>query len=477
MNDDKTRKHEPMNDDELIEQLKRELNMTEKKPEPKQDEPKQLPHDTMLETGYPSVERSEDFTPDFGDAFADYGEYRTNGQSARSDEPDEEEEYDDPLPELQAPKLMRKRRIMPLFVKVILYVVIVGLIAVGLGYGGWECAKDVLAFGRSSEMQTVVISESDDVTSVSEMLAEKGFIKYPWLFRLYCKFTSSEEKIHPGTYTLSYNYDYHALVSGMRETSANRQTIRVAVPEGYTCAQIFRLMEEKGVCTVAELEKAAAEHEFDYWFLEGIPYGVANRLEGFLFPDTYDFYERDDAARVLGKFLVNFRRKFGDNAQKQLEQLNEKLASRLSDRGYDEEYIEAHKFTVYELITVASMIEKETAGATESGYIASVIYNRLTRPGDFPMLQIDATIVYALGGVNRALTLEDLEIDSPYNTYKNPGLPAGPIANPGLTSIAAALRPTDTGYYYYALDRSTGMHHFSRTYTEHQKFLQEQDNA
>ena len=126
-------------------------------------------------------------------------------------------------------------------------------------------------------------------------------------------------------------------------------------------------------------------------------------------------------------------------------------------------------------MTVASMIEKETAGISESGQIASVIYNRLCRPADYPYLNIDATLVYALGGsLDRALTEEDKQVDSPYNTYTHAGLPAGPIANPGLSSITAALNPSDTNYYFYALDKSTGYHHFSESYDEHNQFLASQ---
>lgn len=172
---------------------------------------------------------------------------------------------------------------------------------------------------------------------------------------------------------------------------------------------------------MAELEESAANSEFDYWFLEGLPYGQTNRLEGFLFPDTYDFYVGDDPDRVLDKLLTNFNRKFSDDAVAQLDELNTWLAERWSAKGYDESYIEAHKFTVYELITVASMIEKETAGASESGGIASVIYNRLCDPANNPYLNIDATIVYALGGAEGALTYEDTQIDSPYNTYNRTG--------------------------------------------------------
>ena len=129
------------------------------------------------------------------------------------------------------------------------------------------------------------------------------------------------------------------------------------------------------------------------------------------------------------------------------------------------------------IVTVASMIEKETASAKESSTIASVIYNRLCDPANYPYLNIDATIVYALGGIDGALTYEDTQIDSPYNTYNRTGLPAGPISNPGLSSISAALNPADTSYYYYALDDSTGLHHFSESYDEHQAFLAGQNDA
>lgn len=240
------------------------------------------------------------------------------------------------------------------------------------------------------------------------------------------------------------------------------------LPEGATCAQIFALLEKNGVCTAEKLGESAANTQFDYWFLEDIPYGETNRLEGFLFPDTYDFYVNDDPDRVLEKLLSNFNRKFSDDASAQLETLNTALAERWTAKGYDESYIEAHRMTIYDLVTVASMIEKETASAKESSTIASVIYNRLCDPANYPYLNVDATIVYALGGVDGALTYEDTQIDSPYNTYNRTGLPAGPISNPDLSSISAALNPADTSYYYYALDDSTGLHHFSESYDEHQ---------
>lgn len=429
----------------------------------------------------------DDFMPDFGDAFADYGEYTQPEESIEPlgdyeideeyEEDDEESEASDDTTPPEKPKRKTGKRFIPLFVKILLYVVIVGVIAVGLGFGAWECAKDVLAFGRSDEKVTVEVKQDDTVEDIAKMLEDKGIIKYPWLFELYCSFTDSGEKMDPGIYELYYNYDYHALVSGMIENSPARVTVRVTIPEGYSALQIFKLMEQNNVCSVEALQECAASQEFSYWFLEGIPYGESNRLEGFLFPDTYDFYENDTPERVLDKLLSNFNKKFGEQAQTRLEALNSELAERLRSAGYDETYIKKNTITLYDLITIASMIEKETAAYDESAVISSVIYNRLCNPGTYPYLNIDATVVYALGGsISGGLTYQQTQIDSPYNTYVVQGLPIGPISNPGLSSISAALYPSDTDYYYYALDNSTGYHHFSKTYEEHQRFLEAQGN-
>lgn len=465
--------------DDLIADIKQQIDDEPGNMEiPFEEEP--LPQEAEL----PERSRQEDdFTPDFGDAFKGYGEYEEPvpeepvAEEFEEDyEEDFEEDDDEDAPPPEKPKQKRRKRIVPLFVKVILYVVIVGLVAVGLGFGVWECAQDVLAFGRSDEALTVTIDNGDTVADIATMLKEHGVIKYPWLFKLYCDFTDSNTTMDPGTYVIHYNYDYHALVNNMIANSPNRTTVRVMIPEGMTCEQIFALMEKNNVCSAEELKKAAAETEFDYWFLEGIPYGAGNRLEGFLFPDTYDFYEKDDPERVLDKLLTNFNRKFSDEAKEQLGVLNGKIAERLRYAGYDDSFVSAHQLSVRDLINVASMIEKESAGVDESGMIASVIYNRLCSPAEYPYLNIDATLIYAIGE-NRPLTEADKQIDSPYNTYTHTGLPAGPISNPGLSSITAALYPSETSYYFYALDKATGYHHFSKTYEEHNQFLGEQNNG
>ena len=173
--------------------------------------------------------------------------------------------------------------------------------------------------------------------------------------------------------------------------------------------------------------------------------------------------------RVLNRLLRNFDNRFDEDMIADIEALNTWLGEKLASHGYDESYIQSQYLSIRDVVTVASMIERETAGTGESATIASVIYNRLCDP-DFPYLNIDATIQYALGEHKAELSLDDLQIDSPYNTYTNPGLPAGPISNPGLSSLNAALHPEETDYYFYALD-TDGTHYFSETAEEHQAFL------
>ena len=158
--------------------------------------------------------------------------------------------------------------------------------------------------------------------------------------------------------------------------------------------------------------------------------------------------------------------------QEQVDELNDRLAAKYRANGYSQTYIDEHKLTVKEVVIIASMIEKETAHTGEIRNISSVIYNRLTNPRSYPKLNIDATVVYALGG-KTDLTAEDMKYDSPYNTYLYEGLPPGAISNPGEFSLQAALNPTDSKYYFYALDPNAEVrgHKFFATYQEHLDFL------
>ena len=371
----------------------------------------------------------------------------------------------DAEPEDEQPQ---KPRLAP-GIKVLLYVCCVLAASVLLAVCGWRLADDVLALTKPDEEITITVPENATIADVSHALKDKGLIEYEWLFRFYCLYSHAERKIQPGTYELNHLYDYHALVNGMTPNAGVRATTEVTIPEGYECEDIFALLEEAGVSTAEELEKTAAEYEFDYEFLKELPYGDKNRLEGYLFPDTYQFYLNDKPENVLGKFLRNFESKITDEMYAELETLNTKLADKMRANSFTEQEIADVKLTFHDVIIVASLVEKETAKTSESASIASVIYNRLCSKL-YPCLQIDATIQYALEERKEVLSNADKAIISPYNTYTNAGLPAGPIANPGINSIRAALYPADTEYYFYALGED-GVHKFSKTYYEHQDFL------
>ena len=369
---------------------------------------------------------------------------------------------------------------IPHILSTAVWIGLIVLIGVTAGRMIWLCATDVLAFGREPITATVVVEKDDNIESIAAKLQEAGLIRFTGLFELYADLSHAEDEIRPGTYIFNNPekdeekvvYDYMALVSVMSPSSKHAVVEDLRIPEGYTCSQIFKLLEEKNVCTTEELEEAAMNGDLgEYWFLEGVKRDNKYCLEVFLFPDTYDFYEHDEPERVLKKMLNTFDTRFTDSMRQELVNLNNMMEDKLRNNGYGKSYIEEHKFTVREVVIVASMIEKETANNAESFIVSSVIYNRLTNPGEYPFLNIDATLVYALGGRNE-LTAQDKTIDSPYNTYKEKGLIPGPIASPSQNSLVAALQPEDTKYYYYAYNPATEEHKFSKTYKAHQAFLE-----
>ena len=322
-------------------------------------------------------------------------------------------------------------------------------VSVLLAVVGWIAAQDVLALGKEDLTAVVEISQEDDVRDVAEKLKDAGIIRYPWLFRLFGVFADADEKISAGSFELNTTMDYRAIISAMGSSSGTRLTVTVTIPEGFTVEQILDRLAENGVAELEDLQETAANYDYEYSFLEEIPLGEVNRLEGYLFPDTYEFYVGESTVTALNKLLSNFNNKF-----------DEDMRERAEEMGY----------SIHDIVTIASLIEREAAADSERATIASVIYNRLNS-ADFPYLQIDATIQYVLPE-GEIVTQDDYyNVDSPYNTYLYEGLPPGPIANPGRASMIAALHPEETGYYFYALGED-GLHKFSYTIEEHEAFVE-----
>ncbi len=351
------------------------------------------------------------------------------------------------------------------------WLAIILFIGVTVGRLVWLCADDMLALTRQHNLVTVTITEEDTLEDIAKKLKDGGLIKYESLFVFYGEISDLMEDIDPGIYQLDAIYDYMALKNHMKKSTL-LETVDVVIPEGYTCKQIFKLLEEKGVCSAAELSAYAAAGDLgDYWFLEYVERGSDNCLEGFLFPDTYQFYKNATPKHALGKMLDGFDNKFSETMIASIKSLNKTLSSMMKKNGYKQSAIDNAQLDLRDIVIVASLIERESSGEVESYKVSSVIYNRLADPKDFPYLEIDACIFYVLPEHKDALSAADLKLDNPYNTYLYKGLPPGPISNPGLDSLRAALNPDDTDYFFYALNPKTGTHKFSKTYKEHKAFL------
>lgn len=406
-----------------------------------------------LELTAPEQDAAQESLEEQPDDEADQ-EYRDNGMDVSS-------QQEKPIHVRPVKKGRPKRKSkewlfgIPSMVSAVVWLCLIVAIGVTIGRMLWVCAADMLAFGRPDRTVTLTVYESDTMDDIVNKLHESGLIRYKGLFNLYADISHAEEKIKPGIYDLNTQYDYHALVNLMSPRSS-RQVVDVTIPEGYSCRQIFALLEENRICTAQDISAYAANGELnDFWFLENVERGDKYCLEGFLFPDTYQFYKNSTPREALEKMLTNFDVRFSDEMKMQLEELNTGLTG---------------DYTVREITIVASLIEKESAAPAESPKIAGVIYNRLFNWDSPAYLNIDASVIYALDG-KTDLTREDLNVDSPYNTYTHIGLTPTPISNPGLSSLQAALQPESHEYYYYVLNPATGMHQFSKTYEEHNEYV------
>ena len=282
------------------------------------------------------------------------------------------------------------------------------------------------------------IAERSSTNQVSRLLAEKGLIRNQTFFVLYCRLRGYDARLQAGLYQFRRSQSMTEIVDDL--VSGRVVTLNVTIPEGYTLKQIGELLVAKGICSPQEWESALTR-SYGFEFLRDIP-PRENRLEGFLFPDTYRIRRDTTLDQMIDLMLKRFKTVW-----------DEQFAALARSRGW----------TAYRVVTVAAMIEKEALYDSERPRIAGVLYNRLQ--AGMP-LQVDATVLYSLGRHKERVTYADLDVDSPYNTYRHSGLPPGPIASPGAASIKAALQPEKHEYYYYVAT-SDGHHMFSRTYAEH----------
>lgn len=341
----------------------------------------------------------------------------------------------------------KKQRRIQMLVILAAVVILIGVI-VGYGtsiYRGYM--KDYAGTESTSGEDVIVeIPEGSSVKKIAAILHEQGLIQYERAFVNRVKESDYRGKLRYGTYTLNTGMNTMEMIEILGTVETVSQTL--TIPEGFSIEQIAARVAEQNICSEEEFLNAVNAAQGSYDFLSSIPQGVSveYRLQGFLFPATYNIYEDTTAASLVETMLSKFAEVYSP------------LSAQAAESGYSD----------YEIITMASIVEREAKLEEERPTIAGVIFNRLKI--DMP-LQMCPTVLYPMTSGRydvSEVTYADLEIESPYNTYKNKGLPIGPICNPGESSIRAVLSPETHNYLYYHTDNSgDGSHIFSETYDEH----------
>lgn len=275
----------------------------------------------------------------------------------------------------------------------------------------------------------------------AESLAAKGIIGSPALFRVYARVTGRDRGIKAGTYLLERGSSWNAALTALTEGRGLVYT--VTIPEGWTIATMIPALAREVKVSEDSLQVAVADSAMRDRLEVATP-----TLEGYLFPETYVFPDGVTAREIVRTMVRQFERRWKPEWNARLDSLG---------------------MTRHEIVTLASIIEKEARVADERPVISGVYHNRLKRG---MLLQADPTIQYALGRHRARVLYRDLRVDSPYNTYRYPGLPPGPIASPGDASIEAALYPASVPYLYFVA-HPDGHHEFRRTLREHNEAVRQ----
>ena len=318
--------------------------------------------------------------------------------------------------------------------------IIAGFLPLGFG-AGFAVLNQLQPVGHSSRVVVVDIAEGASLSEVGERFHRQKLIKSDWAFVWMGRLAGSDRKIIPGEYEFHGGMDPSAIL----EKIVKGEVIQYAVtiPEGFSITQIADLLHEQRLAGREEFLQCAR----DPVFIQTLSLSVDNRidnLEGYLFPDTYQFARHVAPERLIATMVSRFK-----------QSVTEEDRRRAADLG----------FSMHQAVTLASVVEKETARPDERTLISGVFHNRLRKK--IP-LQSDPTVIYALNEFDGNLRKKDLSLDSPYNTYRIVGLPPGPIANPGSAAIHAALYPEPTEYLYF-VSRNDGSHQFSATLAEHNR--------
>jgi UPF0755 protein len=336
-------------------------------------------------------------------------------------------------------------------------ILLLGVTAAGIG--GYYIYSNIQPVEpNAEEMVHIEVPMGSSAYKIASILKENNLVKNEKIFYYYVRY-KGESGFQAGEYYLSQSMEFDDIIDQLKEGRIYVDSERFTIAEGLSIEQMATHLDEIGLVNKEKFLQVANEGDFsDISFMSEIPdvEHRKHRLEGFLFPETYEIYKGADEEEIIRLMLQQFEKELAA-IDASLQETNPDWKKEMEERG----------LSLYDLITLASIIEREAVLSKERETIAGVFHNRIEEDW---LLQSCATVQFVLGKQRDRLLFEDLEVESPYNTYINPGLPPSPIASPGRQSIKAAIQPEEHEYFFFVTKKDgTGAHHFAATYEEHQQ--------
>ena len=327
-------------------------------------------------------------------------------------------------------------------------------IAVFLAYFALVSASDLLGLGQEDRQIEVTLTEEQaaSVSKTADVLKDSGVISQKFVFEMYAKLKEKEGTFLPTTFVLNNKWGYDQIMDHLAYDNVESDIVSITFREGMTQRQIGELLEENKVCTAQEFYDALEEGDYSSYNFAGLVPDEELRFrkyEGYIFPDTYEFYTNMNPNEVVKKFFNNFDNRVDSEVMKDIRNLSGGLGE------------------LDNLMTLASIIQKEATDLENMKMVSSVFHNRLNNSASFPYLQSDATGNYIRDDIRHFMTEDNQAMYDAYDTNKAVGLPIGPICNPGMDAIEAAIHPADTDYYFFVSD-DAGNYYFAATDAEHE---------
>lgn len=310
--------------------------------------------------------------------------------------------------------------------------------------------RDVLGIESAGVEFTIYVPSGSTTDDIAQQLYDEGVILYKNVFKLFSRLKKADGNMYPGDLDVAYNMSYSDIIDNLMISREAKQTATVTFPEGITLLSAGRILEENNICTADEFIYTFNSTVFGFEFEKYVSSSSLKlyKYEGYMFPDTYEFYVGDSAYNVVKKIKSRTN-----------EILNADVIKLAAERG----------FTIDQVVTLASIVQREAGDIEQMPAIASVFENRLAKPDEFPRLQSDTTYSYIDDVIKKVMTIEYQDMYDAYDTYTCVGLPIGAICNPGKDAIDAVLNPDDTGYYYFCSNLETKETFFAITNDEHEE--------